>query len=1170
MELKCDKCGKNYSAPSVSQTSCPHCEPSKGGLSDLAAAIPASKAGGDDWDDLLPADPTQLGNENHGEELELFDDLEPLDDLLPGDSSKAAAGSDQNEDHGIVDLPGLPEVDSLPATETHSSIDLAGFDLDGAVDEMDLAQPDHASPELPDLLDLETEGGAFDDLPAPVFAADEADLPAPILDGDLPAPVESGFSEPATYELDLPTPKEDGGLPKPVGEKSDLPSPKGGDGSFELDLPGPDLPTPRGDSSAPDTTTNEDGKSGMTFGEVDLSVELPPDPTEMLGHDIEGLDDLTESEANLEAQLPPDPTDFELPPPPDMPVAQDTSLPPPAPQNEGDSSEEENILLFERGDKPPLDVLPSTEIEQLPEKPTKKERRRARLPLMIGIGTLSFVLLAGIFLGIFTSYGLFGYKLFTGAAQRESAARQSIEDGRLSIQQDSLRSYQAAVVSLTSASENLKDNTLPLSLKAQALAAQAFRFRDSKTRTEATNIVDDLTATKDPIPELAVARSLVDLASKRVKKATASLRQQSKANPNDTAVATFAAWGDLAQKRLAPAIATFRKVLKKEANHGAALFGIARALFHQGKLDDSRVYLTRLRRQVADHVGARLLHCELLLSQGNLEEAASGYRAIVKMKQAAAPFEVAEAYVALAKLAKQEGLNNDARKNYRAAISHDAFNADAQLGLGTLFFASGHHSKALTHLNRALAQRKTDTAIAVMIARAQLALGRPAAARKAIKRLSKKMAKSAEVRFLLGRADEETGKLKRAAKHYRAAIKSKPDIFAPYLHLSRVLIKQKKKKDAFALLGEAKKAIPNSAEVHNAFGEAFLRHRKYDDAIASFSEALRLDSGLNSAAFNLGSTLRRQGNTRRAIDRLEQLEQRDREYPGLASELGKAYFAANRYDAAADAYERALALDTPTTEARVWASRAFNRSGRFKKAITQTELILKDEPANANARAYHAEARLGQGKARIALVEIRQALERGANPNYFEIQGRVFQALNRNAEAISALTKALKSHPKDDGIRILRGKLLVREGAVKDGLAELRKVSTQNPRLAEPFLYIGIAHRDLGQEDAAVAAFHQALKRNNKEAEAHLRLGEIYRDRLKYAQALLHLKDAVEYAPKKSRWLPDAYFLLAKVARQQNMRLLAITALKNFEKTAPPKHADRAAVRKELNELGAK
>lgn len=1185
MELNCEKCGKSYSTASESKSSCPHCQPSGGGLSDLAASLttPAptapSKRPDDDWDDLLPADPSLLGGEL---DLDLPDDLDPADGLLPIDlpSSLDLAGDDS------LDLPGLPDPSRLASSpdrspnqapsNTHSSIDLADFDLDSSaspsLDDFELAQPDHSAPELPDLLDLETDD-EFSDLPAPV-STDYADLPGPIQDSDLPAPVSSRFgAAPSLNEWNLPAPRGAGlsDLPGLPGDHSGLPTPALGnddaDSTFELDLADPDLLAPQPSTSTAKTKES----SGMAYGELDLNVELPPDPSEMAARLLDGAGEVGDDPSAFDLDRGAEEGEFDLPPPPDVPRGSSkTDLPPPASPGGGGVTDEENILLFERNDKPPLDVLPSAEIEQLPDRPDKKTRRRARLPLMISIGTLSFILLAGLFLGIFSSYGLFGYKLFTGAAQRESAARQSIEDGRLSIQQDSLRGYQAAIVSLTSASENLGDNTLPLSLKAQALAAQAFRFRDNNARTKAVKIVDDLTATKDPIHALAVARSLVDLASKRTPKATASLHRLWQNRPDDTAAATFAAWGDLAQKKLGPAISTFTAVLKKEPAHGAALFGIARSLFQQGKLDKAHAYLNRLRKQVPDHVGARLLHCELLLSQGNLEEAGAGYRAIVKMKQAAAPFEVAEAYVALAKLAKREGLNNDARKNYRAAIAQDAFNPDAQFGLGSLLLASGQHEKALTHLNRALVQRPQDIAIAIMIARAHLANGRPLAARKAIKKLSKKMAESPEVRFLLGRADEETGNLKGAVSHYRAAIKAKQDVFAPYLHLSRVLIQQKKKKEAFALLGLANKAIPNSAEVHNAYGEAYLRHKRYDDAIASFSEALRLDGGLNSAAFNLGSTLRNQGNIGGAIERLEQLEKRDSEYPGLATELGKAYFSAKRYEAAADAHDRALALDTPTSTARVWAARAFNRAGRYSKAITQTEFVLKDEPVNGSARAYHAEARLGQGQARVALLEIRQALERDANPEFHEVLGRVYHALGRNAEAIAALTTALKSQPKNDEIRILRGKLLVREGAVKDGIADLRAVSSQNPTLAEPFLYIGIAQRDLGQEEAAVAAFNQAIKRNSKEAEAHLRLGEIYRDRLKYALALSHLKDAVEYAPPKSPWLTDAYYLLAKVAKKQNRRLLAIKSLESFRRIAPAKHRDLPAVLKELAELGAK
>jgi tetratricopeptide (TPR) repeat protein len=144
----------------------------------------------------------------------------------------------------------------------------------------------------------------------------------------------------------------------------------------------------------------------------------------------------------------------------------------------------------------------------------------------------------------------------------------------------------------------------------------------------------------------------------------------------------------------------------------------------------------------------------------------------------------------------------------------------------------------------------------------------------------------------------------------------------------------------------------------------------------------------------------------------------------------------------------------------------------------------------------------------------------------------------------------------------------VKNGAVQDGLAELKKVIKNNPNMAEAYMYMGDAQRELQQEEAALRSYTTAVSKDPKLAEAHYKLGSIHSDRQNKAAAISHLQLATQHAKPSDPWLPLAYYDLGGAAADRGQKKVAIDALTKYLEIAPPKAAARPEAERKLKSLG--
>jgi len=164
---------------------------------------------------------------------------------------------------------------------------------------------------------------------------------------------------------------------------------------------------------------------------------------------------------------------------------------------------------------------------------------------------------------------------------------------------------------------------------------------------------------------------------------------------------------------------------------------------------------------------------------------------------------------------------------------------------------------------------------------------------------------------------------------------------------------------------------------------------------------------------------------------------------------------------------------------------------------------------------------------RDQIVSEATAVPIGAFENY--VKGK----LTREHEAkVGFLERALKeyqekTHSAYDAAAFELGRVRYEDRAFKDALEQLRSVSEKSPRFNEASFYAAVAEYQLGETDKALGDL-SALKAAMPLYEVYSNIGVAYLKKKQYAEAIAHLKPALDASPRDtdvSFNLGLAYFL---------------------------------------------
>jgi tetratricopeptide (TPR) repeat protein len=161
---------------------------------------------------------------------------------------------------------------------------------------------------------------------------------------------------------------------------------------------------------------------------------------------------------------------------------------------------------------------------------------------------------------------------------------------------------------------------------------------------------------------------------------------------------------------------------------------------------------------------------------------------------------------------------------------------------------------------------------------------------------------------------EMQGKWENAAAEYRKIIEQNPQMRGMHFRLGRLILSEPgtptTAADAKKEFEEELKLDPNNAGAEYVLGELARQAQTWDDAIAHFSRACKLDGGFGDAFLGLGLSLNSASRFAEAIPALEKAVKLEPENPAGHFQLTIAYTRAGRKQDA----EREMAIYQQTSE----------------------------------------------------------------------------------------------------------------------------------------------------------------------------------------------------------------------------------------------------------------
>ncbi len=291
-----------------------------------------------------------------------------------------------------------------------------------------------------------------------------------------------------------------------------------------------------------------------------------------------------------------------------------------------------------------------------------------------------------------------------------------------------------------------------------------------------------------------------------------------------------------------------------------------------------------------------------------------------------------------------------------------------------------------------------------------------------------------------------------------------------------------------AKLAEMNSGIARTPAERAAF--AALNGHRREEAQARFQALLEQNPKNPRAAVGMGFLRMQQSNFGGAVSYLTQAEENGYKNSSVVSALATSRFwytmgeasdavKANELDLAQQKYQAALGMRQKSPEALNGLAGLYLKEQKFPAAASTYQTLLKLQPRSTDAwrGLFLADAQSNQTNAALALMNrfpatVRTALDR--DPGFLQTLANVYQAQGHDAEAQSALTRALAlPSPAGDpalrtGTQLQYAGILVSTRHYQQAAALYSQLLNQDPANLSAWMGLVSADHQMGQDPAAI------------------------------------------------------------------------------------------------------
>ena len=335
---------------------------------------------------------------------------------------------------------------------------------------------------------------------------------------------------------------------------------------------------------------------------------------------------------------------------------------------------------------------------------------------------------------------------------------------------------------------------------------------------------------------------------------------------------------------------------------------------------------------------------------------------------------------------------------------------------------------------------------------------------------------------------------------------------------------------------EMTKQAPDYPPGWTLLAELAFKAKKYDEALSLLENVFGRDPDYVDGRRLQSNVLLTKGDTKKAIEALERLDQTYPDSPLIKYDLARAYVKNNNMNQAAVALDQAVSLNPNYDDAVLLLGQINVATGHAEKAIEPLTLLLKRRPDLKNAALGLAAAYSSLGRFDDVAAVLHNQAELTPNDPQSQIAlGMALRQAKRNNEARQAFEKAVQLMPNNlfaidqlieldlldkrfDAARqrirsqfqknpdvgaahYLEGKILVAEGKWDAAEAELQRTLELDPNFVAACDLLAQAYLATNQLPKAVNQLQALLSKNPNNTATLMTLALVY-DRMKdYSKA---------------------------------------------------------------------
>jgi protein O-GlcNAc transferase len=277
--------------------------------------------------------------------------------------------------------------------------------------------------------------------------------------------------------------------------------------------------------------------------------------------------------------------------------------------------------------------------------------------------------------------------------------------------------------------------------------------------------------------------------------------------------------------------------------------------------------------------------------------------------------------------------------------------------------------------------------------------------------------------------------------------------------------------------------------IQQMFATAMQHHRggNLREAESIYRHILQADANNADALHMLGVLAHQTGRTQLAVETISRAIAVNGQVPAFHNNLGNAYAAAMKWQAAEASYRRALDRKRDYAEAHFNLGGALRAQGKLDEALASYRQSLTLRPNHAETYLNLSNTLQAQGNLEEAADACQRAIS--SKPDLavaHNNMGNILAAQNRFEAAVAAYSRALALQPDLAQTHYNRGLALLNSGRVDEAVASCRQAVSHKPDYVAAHVTLGHTLTQSGDAEEALQSYQRAIALDKNCGEALL------------------------------------------------------------------------------------